>query len=349
MEINLENLFTDINGVCKSRPFIDADGKSKISVYKGTGDYKDSKNYKTLQTNATAIFTPEEWTEIDKTLREVAAARATNIKLLKDKGLVYNLSNPFAAEEYKYLKIADGHDADVSMNFKTERDKDKQAVKPGTVPIPIISWLWDFDIRDLQMSRTYGRNLDLQGGKVGARKIAEKLEKMLFGAEKTVFDDKILYSIPTFPDKNVGSISDWSNTSTTTATIIANVLNLKKLSIIAKHYGPWILFISNDFESRMDDDFLPGASTYSNLTVKERILKIGGIMDVIVSDFLPSKTAALVQMSTDTIELVNGLELTTVQWENKGNIMFTMLSFVVQSVVLKSDFNGNSGIVVGTV
>ncbi len=72
-------------------------------------------------------------------------------------------------------------------------------------------------------------------------------------------------------------------------------------------------------------------------------------MDVITSDFLPSKTVALVQMSTDTIELVNGMELTTVQWENKGNMMFTMLSFVVQSVVLKSDFNGNSGIVVGTV
>jgi hypothetical protein len=53
-------------------------------------------------------------------------------------------------------------------------------------------------------------------------------------------------------------------------------------------------------------------------------------------------------MTNDTIELINGMELTTVQLMNAGGLNFEMLSFVMQTPAVKSDYDGNCGIVIGT-
>ena len=351
MEIKVDKntLFGDYNAITRNRPYIDKDGRAKISVYQG-GDINDPKSYtQKLIDNDMAIFTPEEWKAIDTRLREIAASRQVGIAKLKELGLVYNLANPFASQSLEYMKTSDMHDASVNMNFKVTNETDKQAVKTASIPIPVISWRWSFDIRDLQTSRVYNRPLDLQGAKVGARKIGEKLESMMFGANATILDDKKIDSIISFGDSNkTATLHDWNATSTTTTVILQDVLELKKISIKDKHFGKWILFVSQDIENRLDEDYALDANTKAYVPLMDRIKKINSILDVVVSDFLPNKTVALVQMTNDTIELINGMELTTVQLMNAGGLNFEMLSFVMQTPAVKSDYDGNCGIVIGT-
>lgn len=351
MEIKVDKntLFGDYNAITRNRPYIDKDGRAKISVYQG-GDINDSKSYtQKLIDNDMAIFTPEEWKAIDTRLREIAASRQVGIAKLKELGLVYNLANPFASQSLEYMKTSDMHDASVNMNFKVTNETDKQAVKTANIPIPVISWKWGFDIRELQMSRLYNRPLDLQGAKVGARKIGEKLESMMFGANATILDDKKIDSIISFADSNkIATLHNWNATGTTTTDILDDVIALKKKSIKDKHFGKWILFVAQNYEARLDDDYGVDATTKAYIPLMDRIKKINGILDVIVSDFLPDDTVALVQMTNDTIELINGMELTTVQLMNAGWLNFEMLSFVMQTPAVKSDYDGNCGIVIGT-
>lgn len=351
MEIKVDKntLFGDYNAITRNRPYIDKDGRAKISVYQG-GDINDPKSYtQKLIDNDMAIFTPEEWKAIDTRLREIAASRQVGIAKLKELGLVYNLANPFASQSLEYMKTSDMHDASVNMNFKVTNETDKQAVKTASIPIPVISWRWGFDIRELQMSRLYNRPLDLQGAKVGARKIGEKLESMMFGANATILDDKKIDSIISFADSNkIATLHNWNATGTSTADILDDVIALKKKSIEDKHFGKWILFVAQNYEARLDDDYGVDATTKAYIPLLDRIKKINGILDVIVSDFLPDDTVALVQMTNDTIELINGMELTTVQLMNAGGLNFEMLSFVMQTPAVKSDYDGNCGIVIGT-
>ena len=351
MEIKVDKntLFGDYNAITRNRPYIDKDGRAKISVYQG-GDINDPRSYtQKLIDNDMAIFTPEEWKTIDTRLREIAASRQVGIAKLKELGLVYNLANPFASQSLEYTKTSDMHDASVNMNFKVTNETDKQAVKTANIPIPVISWRWGFDIRELQMSRLYNRPLDLQGAKVGARKIGEKLESMMFGANATILDDKKIDSIISFADSNkIATLHNWNATGTSTADILDDVIALKKKSIADKHFGKWILFVAQNYEARLDDDYGVDATTKAYIPLMDRIKKINGILDVIVSDFLPDDTVALVQMTNDTIELINGMELTTVQLMNAGGLNFEMLSFVMQTPAVKSDYEGNCGIVIGT-
>jgi len=351
MEIKVDKntLFGDYNAITRNRPYIDKDGRAKISVYQG-GDIHDPKSYtQKLVDNDMAIFTPEEWKAIDTRLREIAASRQVGIAKLKELGLVYNLANPFASQSLEYIKTSDMHDASVNMNFKVTNETDKQAVKTASIPIPVISWRWGFDIRELQMSRLYNRPLDLQGAKVGARKIGEKLESMMFGANATILDDKKIDSIISFADSNkIATLHNWNATGTTTTDILDDVIALKKKSIEDKHFGKWILFVAQNYEARLDDDYGVDATTKAYIPLMDRIKKINGILDVIVSDFLPDDTVALVQMTNDTIELINGMELTTVQLMNAGGLNYEMLSFVMQTPAVKSDYYGNCGIVIGT-
>ena len=349
LKVDKNTLFGDYNAITRNRPYIEKDGRAKISVYQG-GDINDPKSYtQKIIDNDMAIFTPEEWKAIDTRLREIAASRQVGIAKLKELGLVYNLANPFASQSLEYIKTSDMHDASVNMNFKVTNETDKQAVKTANIPIPVISWRWGFDIRELQMSRLYNRPLDLQGAKVGARKIGEKLESMMFGANATILDDKKIDSIISFADSNkIATLHNWNATGTTTTDILDDVIALKKKSIEDKHFGKWILFVAQNYEARLDDDYGVDATTKAYIPLMDRIKKINGILDVIVSDFLPADTVALVQMTNDTIELINGMELTTVQLMNAGGLNFEMLSFVMQTPAVKSDYDGNCGIVIGT-
>ncbi len=96
----------------------------------------------------------------------------------------------------------------------------------------------------------------------------------------------------------------------------------------------------------MDDDF----STYKgSKTLRDRLREVEGIDDVVTLDYLVGYDMVLVQMTTNVVRTVVGMDITTVQWESHGGMK---LNFKVMAIIipqLRSDFNSNTGIVHGSV
>jgi len=92
----------------------------------------------------------------------------------------------------------------------------------------------------------------------------------------------------------------------------------------------------------MDKDY---DSTTPGTTVRERILKVEGIMGVKVIDTLTSGNVLLVQMTSDVVRLVKGMDIQNVEWSAEGQMVTKYKVMTIQVPQVRSDQDGNSGIV----
>jgi hypothetical protein len=128
----------------------------------------------------------------------------------------------------------------------------------------------------------------------------------------------------------------------TAAGILQDVLEMKQSMINSYFQGPYQLYIPTAYETVMDDDYdtqTPGT------TIRERILKIGGIKNVKVLNKLTADNVLLVQMTSDVVRLVEGFDLQNVEWKTEGGMIThnKIMSIVVPQI--RSDRNGKCGIV----
>ena len=66
-------------------------------------------------------------------------------------------------------------------------------------------------------------------------------------------------------------------------------------------------------------------------------------------DYLTGTTILLIQQTPDVARAVVGLDVTTVQWESMGGMMLNFKVMAILVPQLRADFNGNTGIVHGSV
>ncbi len=123
------------------------------------------------------------------------------------------------------------------------------------------------------------------------------------------------------------------------------------------------LYHSNDWDQYMDNDYILTGGNVATQTLRERLLKIVGIEDVKRLDFLfssqPSATTGpggenlattypftllILQIDPNVIEMVNGLDITTTQWEMSGGWEVCFKCAAIQWPRLKSDIYGNCGL-----
>lgn len=149
-----------------------------------------------------------------------------------------------------------------------------------------------------------------------------------------------------------------------------------------KFYGPWYLYTSNDWDQYLDRPYLVTSAAgsiagLSTNTLRQQICNIGEgdgqgpgdkqILGVRRLDFLFSSTPAastgpggenlngtypftmiFVQMTPDVARAVNGLDITTIQWETVGGMQINFKFMAIQFAQLRSDKYGNCGILHAT-
>jgi len=329
------------------RPFIGKDGNYYITVYTG-GDPANPQNYKSIQTNA-ATLRRDEWKQLDDAVLKVAETRLNGVQDLISNGLTYNLGNAMATTVLEWHDLAGDMTADLTMDGITRGRNDRPVYQTNYLPIPIIHVEYEINARVLEASRRLGNPLDTTSAERASRAVAEKLESMLFTDTTYAFgakDDRNrnkIYSYLNYPDINTVTLTTpWNDASKTGADIIADVLKMKQTSIDVKHYGPWMLYIPTAYETVLDDDY---NTTKPGTTIRERILKISGIKEVKVVDMLPDNNVLLVQMTNDVVRLVRGMSLQNVQWKTEGNFLTKYKVMTIQVPQIRSDAEGNCGIV----
>jgi len=331
------------------RPFVGSDGKTYITVYKGSGDPTQSVNYHTIQANTAATLRRDEWKTLDDAVVKISESRLGGVQDLIDNGLTYTLGNAMGTTVLEWHDVSDAMEASLTMDGVSRSVGDRPVFQHNYLPIPIIHVDYEINARVLAASRSLGNSLDVTSAERAARKVNQKLEDMLFTNVAYAFGETdsrarhSIYSYLNHPDRNQVTLgTTWDDSSKTPADILADVLAMKQSSIDNYHYGPWMLYIPTAYETVLDDDYdthTPGT------TVRERIMKIAGIKGVKVVDTLTANNVLLVQMTSDVVRLVRGMGIQNVEWQTEGKFVTKYKVMTIQIPQIRSDQNGKTGIV----
>lgn len=328
------------------RPYVGNDGRSYVTVYQG-GNPKSASSWKKFQTNAPGTLRRDEWKALDETLLTIREQRLTGTQHLIGKGLTYTLGNAMGTTVLEYHDSGDSLTAELSMDAVSRAKNDRQEFNSVYLPIPIIHVDYSINQRGLEASRKLGNPLDVSQAERAARRVMEKQESMLFTDETYKFGGGQIYSLVNYPDRITDTnILDWASDAVTGQDIVDDVLALKQASIDNLFYGTWTLFIPTNFETKLDQDY---SDAKGSNTIRERILAINGIDDIVVVDQMPASEVVLVQTTTDVIRIVQGLAMQNIQWSQEGGFVNKFKVISIQVPQIRSDQNGRTGIVHGTI
>ncbi|TSA08015.1 MAG: hypothetical protein D4R73_09165 [Deltaproteobacteria bacterium] len=334
------------------RPFVGSDGRSYVTIatYVG-GDPKKKESYKrnTVPIQANATLRRDEWKQLEQAVQTAATIRLTGVQDLIDNNCVMNIGNGMASTVLEWHTRSQAHQATISMDGVNRSQGDRVDYKHHYMPLPLLHVDFEINERFLQTSRLNNRGADVSEAEEAARAVTLLREQMLFTDITYAYGEKdtnlrnSIYSYVNFPDRNIDSLTAaW--TSATAAQIIADVIAMKQKSLDDLHFGPWVLYIPATYETVMDQDYDDDAGT-SARTVRQRILAIEGITSVKVADTLATNNVLLVEMRPETVRLVRGLPLQTIQWKEEGFLINKFKVITLDVPQIRSDYNGRCGLV----
>jgi hypothetical protein len=318
-----------------------------VMVHKG-GNPKDPANYAArpinIQVNA-GTLRRDEWQRLDEAVLRVSEQRLGGIQDLISNGLTYDIGSGMNTTVLEYHDVSDALAAEMTMDGLNRAVNDRPVYTAVYLPLPIIHCDYQINARVLAASRNMGNPLDTTLAERAARKVNEYLEDLLFTAPTTAyaFGGGTIYGYLNHPDRNQVTLSqNWDASGKTGAEILQDVLDMKQTSINAYHYGPWMLYIPTAYETVLDDDY---DTTTPGTTIRERIMKVAGIKGIQVVDRLTANNVILAEMNTDTVRLVRGMGIQNVEWQIEGKMITKYKVMTIQVPQVRSDQEGNSGIV----
>lgn len=158
---------------------------------------------------------------------------------------------------------------------------------------------------------------------------------------------------------------------------LLDILSALQTIRLNKFFGPFMLYHSNDWDQYLDRDYiLTGGATVATQTLRKRLMAIGKedapmgpeasfqsgnvILGVRRLDFLTGSEVAstdaaypmgahpfrmlLVQMTQDVCRAVNGMDITTIQWESVGGMRVNFKVLCIQVPQLRASQAGKCGI-----
>jgi len=233
----------------------------------------------------------------------------------------------------------------MSLSGLATGNKDKPAYSTRFGALPITSFPFNFTIRELAASRDGGgETLEDVGMRIAAQRVAECSEEVLYLGGPT-FNAMPMYGLTTHPSRITASFTagTWTG-AITSAQRLKDIVDGVAAMDNNRMHGPYMVLMPNAFKVHLDADYAPNG-LQSEGTLRERILKIGGLTEILISDFCPANTIIILQMDTSTIRIANGLAPQTVQWDMYGGMQLEFLVMAIQVPEIRGDGGGRLGIV----
>jgi uncharacterized linocin/CFP29 family protein len=294
----------------------------------------------TLRANATLMI--REWIQLDTAVINVARRRLVGIQDLISAGLTYTVADAMGVTRLEWQKIGVMTGADVSMSGISNSQNDRQEYGTDALPIPIIHKEFTMNLRQLASTRRMGTPLDVTQAELCSRLVSEKIETMLFLGSTVLGSNRPIYGYETQPNRATGSVTaSWASAATgpqMLTDLLAMIQKLKDNNM----YGPYGLYVPSAAFTRMGNDYV----TTANLAVSTmaRLLQTPGISFIKESKDLTSSNIILVQLTSDVVDLVDGMQPTTVQWDSPGGfqVNFKVMAILIPRV--KADYVNQSGV-----
>lgn len=250
--------------------------------------------------------------------------------------------------------ITDDGEAIVDMDGIATGRGDVSHYQLEGLPLPITHSSFWYSQRFINTARTRRQPLSFIRAEAAARRVAETIEQTLigtidglqYGTSANYGRTPKVYGYRNFPD--VITKNDLTASSSFVGkTFVDEVIAMRELAYDDNFYGPFMLYVSTGYDAHLDEDY-KATEASSTQTVRQRLMEIDQISGVKRLDYLTGDEVLLVQMTPNVVEAVNGMEITTVQWEEMGGSKLYFRVMGIQVPSIKADARGTTGIVYGT-
>ncbi len=347
------------------RPFYDKQGRPCVNMQVGYDQQKQQPIIKSRRiadlrhagyelpiANATTLR-KDEWIMFDNVVIKAARQRLRAYSDLASRNR-FGGFNAMGKMILEHETMSDPGEAVVDMDGMTPARSDQPQFQLEGLPLPITHSDFYISKRRLQVSRNTGTPLDTTMAEAAGRRVGETIEKTLIGTETGVTygvaanynNSPRVWGYTSHPDR----ITDTGNTAPTGSngpTILSEWLAARDSLYDARFYGPFMVYTSNDWDQYLDNLF--STTEPSAGTLRSRLLQIEGVQGIRRLDYLTDTfTTIWVQMTPDVARAVDGLAIMTVQWESHGGMRINFKVMAIQVPQLRSDYNGNMGLLHST-
>jgi uncharacterized linocin/CFP29 family protein len=201
------------------------------------------------------------------------------------------------------------------------------------------------------MAARIGYPIDTTHIEEATRSVARKLEDTVINGQFTD-GGATLYGYTKFPDRLTYTIPlSWTDGAKTPDEILADVNAMMSLSMQNNHFGPWIMYIPWEYQVVLNKDYYIATLTIPDGSIQARLLKLPGLQAIKISNPLVTDNVILVEMSSSTVQLINGMPIRALAWEPPGTPNWDHKFKVMGQAVpmCLSDYDAQCGIVHGSV
>ena len=302
----------------------------------------------------TATLPHEVWLQIDQTVTRAMRKRLKAVADLVGQNLTYNIPNGFGITGLMTQTASRIGTAKVGMDPTEKGPSDLPVVSQRLIPLPCIWSDIQIGARVLATSRRGGLPLDMATSEDSAFACAETAEQMLIGNgvpdKYKYIEGAVIYGYTDFPSRVTFSITAPDSSGWVGSTLLSELLAARQGLINKKKYGPYAIYLSPAWSKYLDGDYNSTTSGQTTtITIRERILKVGGFSEIRELDYLTGWDILIVQMETDTVREIIGMPWTTVQWEEQGGQVLNYKIMGIYVPDIRADYDGNCGVAHGSV
>lgn len=293
-----------------------------------------------LRTQATLLY--DEWKLFDSQITTIARERLVVTQELMRRGLTYPIADALGVIQLVWQRSGDMNAAEVTMSGLPEADKDALDFDLVSMPLPMIHKEFTLNLRQLTVSRRGGLPLDTTMAEIAMRKIAEKVEAIIFTGLTISTNLGTIYGLLNHPNRNTGSVTaSWQLVGTTGAQIIGDVIAMVNAAYAKNMFGPYMLFVPTAVYNNLMNDF----KANSDLTTLQRIMELPDIQGIMPTNRMTSTNVLMVQLTSDVIQMIDGIQPTMVEWEERGGFELNFMIYTIMLPRVRADYLSQSGIV----
>lgn len=284
---------------------------------------------------------------VDKAVLNVGLQRLVITADLMAAGLTMPLADPLSVTQVEWESISKVGGAQRTMSPSARGENQLPDRKINRVPIYLTTDDFNIPIRTLKMSQRVGIPLDTTLVEQATRRVNEAVEDATInGAGLTVAG----YTAPGLlnaPNANTQSITvaAWSTAPVGSTVLAETLLMIGKLQADFK-YGPYRMYVGTAIGNALTTDY--SVLNAQGLTIRDRLLKIDALEAIKVADQMPAATVILMQMTSDVAQVIVGQPPTVIPWTSLDGFTLFWLVMAIMVPRVRSDYDGNSGIVIGS-
>jgi len=253
--------------------------------------------------------------------------------------------------EVYWESISETGGAKRAMNPDARVEEQLQDRAPYRIPFFITMDGFRLGSRILRASQRVGQPIDTSMVEQCTRRVNEGIEDQgINGAANFAIAGNAAPGILNAPNVNnvaYASGEAWTAAGHTGEVILADVTSMIAAAQADKRYGPYNLYVNTSYHLKLSTTDFKANSDKTILQRLEEIQAGGRNLRVRVADMMGSNRTALVQMTSDVIDLVHGQEPIAVPWTSTSGFTFHWLVMALSVVRVKTDYDTRSGIVAG--